>query len=57
VSAHLVGELIRFVSSEKGTIEEKIFQRQVMKQGISGAVVDDKFQDSSAEFSAEDLKV
>eukprot|EP00047_Mylnosiga_fluctuans_P017888 m.65180 g.65180 ORF g.65180 m.65180 type:complete len:651 (+) comp7311_c0_seq1:1-1953(+) len=38
-----------------GTIEEKIFQRQVSKQGISGAVVDDRAA-SGAEFSIEDLR-
>jgi len=27
-----------------GTIEEKIFQRQVMKQGLSGSVVDQDVQ-------------
>ena len=39
-----------------GTIEEKIFQRQVMKQSLSGAVVDAK-DSSKAHFTREDLKV
>jgi DNA repair and recombination protein RAD54B len=40
-----------------GTIEEKIYQRQVAKQGLSGAVVDDKKgESSSATFSLEELR-
>lgn len=40
----------------QGTIEEKIYQRQVSKQGLSGAVMDlcDK---NNVQFSMEDLKV
>ena len=40
-----------------GTIEEKIYQRQVAKQGLSGAVVDDKKgEGSSAAFSLDELR-
>lgn len=41
-----------------GTIEEKIYQRQISKQGLSGAVVDDKKGDSgsSVAFSLEELR-
>lgn len=40
----------------QGSIEEKIYQRQITKQGISGSVVD--MNDSSkAQFSLSDLKV
>lgn len=38
-----------------GTIEEKIYQRQVSKQGLSANVVDMK-EDSKQHFSVEDLK-
>nr|XP_037284031.1 DNA repair and recombination protein RAD54B-like [Rhipicephalus microplus] len=39
-----------------GTIEEKIFQRQVTKQELSGAVLDSKKDGKRAKFSLEDLK-
>ncbi|XP_075540713.1 DNA repair and recombination protein RAD54B-like isoform X2 [Dermacentor variabilis] len=39
-----------------GTIEEKIFQRQVTKQELSGAVLDNKKDGKRAKFSLEDLK-
>lgn len=39
-----------------GTIEEKIFQRQVLKQGLSGAVVDAR-DSTQGHFSKEELKV
>ncbi|KAH6932353.1 hypothetical protein HPB50_004882 [Hyalomma asiaticum] len=39
-----------------GTIEEKIFQRQVTKQDLSGAVLDNKKDGKRAKFSLEDLK-
>ncbi|XP_072163961.1 DNA repair and recombination protein RAD54B-like [Diadema setosum] len=39
-----------------GTIEEKIYQRQISKQSLSGAVVDTKDAASSVKFSLEDLK-
>ena len=38
-----------------GTIEEKIYQRQIIKQGLSGTVVDAITSDKTA-FSKEDLK-
>ena len=38
-----------------GTIEEKIYQRQVMKQGLSNSVVDDDVN-SKRHFSREELK-
>ncbi|XP_070568262.1 DNA repair and recombination protein RAD54B-like isoform X2 [Ptychodera flava] len=38
-----------------GTIEEKIYQRQVSKQGLSGAVVD-FVKDNQTQFSPTDLK-
>eukprot|EP01133_Synstelium_polycarpum_P012145 gene12145-14211_t len=38
-----------------GTIEEKIYQRQLMKESISNSVVDKKYSDKSG-FSDEDLK-
>lgn len=40
----------------QGTIEEKVYQRQVSKQGLSGAVVDAKAS-MPAQFSREELKV
>ncbi|XP_030847505.1 DNA repair and recombination protein RAD54B isoform X1 [Strongylocentrotus purpuratus] len=39
-----------------GTIEEKIYQRQISKQSLSGAVVDAKGQSGSVKFSLEDLR-
>ncbi|XP_069777982.1 DNA repair and recombination protein RAD54B isoform X3 [Narcine bancroftii] len=39
-----------------GTIEEKIFQRQISKQSLSGAVVDLKKKREHASFSLEELK-
>ena len=39
-----------------GTIEEKIFQRQVLKQGLSGAIVDAR-ESSQGHFTKEELKV
>ncbi|KAM9978227.1 hypothetical protein ACTFIY_011981 [Dictyostelium cf. discoideum] len=39
-----------------GTIEEKIFQRQLMKESISNSIVDKKFNDNGGNFSLEDLK-
>lgn len=39
-----------------GTIEEKIFQRQISKTGLSGAVVDPQNQ-STIRLSNEELKV
>ena len=41
----------------QGTLEEKVFQRQVSKQGLSGVVVDAKVTNSSPRFSPEELKV
>lgn len=41
----------------QGTIEEKIYQRQISKQSLSGAVVDAKGQGGSVKFSLEDLRV
>ncbi|XP_059139437.1 DNA repair and recombination protein RAD54B-like [Physella acuta] len=38
-----------------GTIEEKIYQRQITKQGLSGAVMDNEKM-TSVQFSPEDLK-
>ena len=40
----------------QGTIEEKIYQRQITKQGLSGTVADASAS-SKVEFSREDLKV
>ncbi|KAN0012652.1 hypothetical protein ACTFIU_007963 [Dictyostelium citrinum] len=39
-----------------GTIEEKIYQRQLMKESISNSIVDKKFNDNGGNFSVEDLK-
>ncbi|EGC33642.1 hypothetical protein DICPUDRAFT_36354 [Dictyostelium purpureum] len=39
-----------------GTIEEKIYQRQLMKESISNSIVDKKFNDNGGGFSLEDLK-
>ncbi|XP_055966219.1 DNA repair and recombination protein RAD54B [Sorex fumeus] len=39
-----------------GTIEEKIYQRQISKQGLSGAVVDLSKTSEHIQFSIEDLK-
>lgn len=39
----------------QGSIEEKVYQRQISKQGLSGAVID--FKNSDIQFSQEDLKV
>lgn len=41
---------------EQGSIEEKIYQRQIIKQGLSGAVVD-SLSTEKTEFSSKDLKV
>ena len=40
----------------QGTIEEKIYQRQTAKQGLSGTVADAK-ESGNIEFSREELKV
>ena len=39
-----------------GTIEEKIYQRQISKQGLSGAVADTRISSKPQDFSREDLK-
>ncbi|XP_069125702.1 DNA repair and recombination protein RAD54B-like [Argopecten irradians] len=39
-----------------GSIEEKIYQRQITKQGLSGAVMESKAGKSDVQFSREDLK-
>lgn len=39
-----------------GTIEEKIYQRQISKQGLSGAVVDLATSSEHIQFSVEELK-
>ena len=39
----------------QGSLEEKMYQRQISKQGLSGAVMDLKASD--IQFSQEDLKV
>lgn len=39
-----------------GTLDEKMYQRQVSKQGLSGAVVDAR-EANRAHFSTEELKV
>lgn len=39
-----------------GTIEEKIYQRQISKQGLSGAVVDLTKSSEHIQFSVEELK-
>ncbi|KAK5580828.1 hypothetical protein RB653_000852 [Dictyostelium firmibasis] len=39
-----------------GTIEEKIYQRQLMKESISNSIVDKKFNDNGGNFSLDDLK-
>ncbi|CAL4103557.1 unnamed protein product, partial [Meganyctiphanes norvegica] len=39
-----------------GTIDEKIYQRQVRKQGLSGAVVDARDSAKGPQFSTEELK-
>ena len=42
--------------SFQGSIEEKIYQRQIIKQGLSGAVAD-SLSTGKTEFSTKDLKV
>ena len=49
-------DLICYLCVFQGTIEEKIYQRQISKQGLSGAVIDAKDK-SDVQFSKEDLKV
>ena len=39
-----------------GTIEEKMFQRQILKQSLSGAVVDAR-DNARAHFTREELRV
>ncbi|XP_034154104.2 DNA repair and recombination protein RAD54B isoform X2 [Pangasianodon hypophthalmus] len=46
--------IYRFLTT--GTIEEKIYQRQVSKQGLSGAVVDLGKKGEHINFSAEELR-
>lgn len=48
-----VGFVYRFIS--KGTIEEKIFQRQASKQALSSAVVDE-MEDAQRHFSTDLLR-
>ena len=44
-----------FFDCAKGTIEEKVYQRQISKQRISGTVMDQKTSDAT--FTQQDLKV
>ena len=44
------------IGTLKGTIEEKIYQRQISKQGLSGAIMDLK-KKREAQFSLEELRV
>ncbi|XP_072548095.1 DNA repair and recombination protein RAD54B isoform X2 [Salminus brasiliensis] len=46
--------IYRFLTT--GTIEEKMYQRQVSKQGLSGAVVDLRKKAEHINFSAEELR-
>ncbi|XP_072023866.1 DNA repair and recombination protein RAD54B-like [Amphiura filiformis] len=48
--------IYRFITT--GTLEEKVYQRQISKQGLSSAVLDAKIgaQTSNVKFSQEDLK-
>ncbi|KAG7470061.1 hypothetical protein MATL_G00135250 [Megalops atlanticus] len=46
--------IYRFLTT--GTIEEKIYQRQISKQGLSGAVVDLSKRAEHISFSAEELR-
>ncbi|XP_074640679.1 DNA repair and recombination protein RAD54B-like [Tubulanus polymorphus] len=46
--------IYRFLTT--GTIEESIYQRQISKQGLSGAVVDCRISSANVQFSKEDLK-
>ena len=39
-----------------GTIEEKVYQRQICKQGLSGSVIDAR-EKKEVQFSLEDLRV
>ena len=39
-----------------GTIEEKVYQRQICKQGLSGSVIDAR-EKKESQFSLEDLRV
>ncbi|XP_060591362.1 DNA repair and recombination protein RAD54B-like [Ruditapes philippinarum] len=39
-----------------GSIEEKIYQRQISKQGLSGAVMDVREKNTAVQFSLEDLR-
>jgi len=53
----ITGLLIEhFENRLQGTIEEKIYQRQTAKQGLSGTVADAK-ESVKIEFSREELKV
>ena len=45
------------VSYDQGTIEEKMFQRQLMKQGLSGTVMDTQNKTAKPQFSLEELRV
>ena len=39
-----------------GTIEEKVYQRQICKQGLSGSIIDVR-EKKEVQFSLEDLRV
>jgi len=47
--------LIRELQYRAGTIEEKIFQRQITKQGLATSVVDEN-TDAATQFTLDDLK-
>lgn len=53
-SVTTVLKLFRLLTT--GTIEEKIFQRQILKQGLSGAIVDSR-DSKQGHFTREELKV
>lgn len=55
IDRYLVLVRITYISFQ-GTIEEKIYQRQISKQGLSGAVMDLKNK-REAQFSREELRV
>lgn len=49
-------DLPMIILISQGTIEEKVYQRQICKQGLSGSVIDVR-EKKEAQFSLDDLRV